>query len=454
MSGDPATRLSALPRLELVRPAAVAERPRTAGEPPASHAERALARIWSEMLEVETVYRGDRFFALGGDSLRAAYVLEKVEKELGLRLRPEELGRGTLADLAARCDGRAVEAPTCPDGREPALTLRRVDPLRFAAPIKALFDREGMPHLAAFFDHAYPAAVREGAGSWVALDEQDVVVGHMGMFVHRFTCGAERYTGALGANLVMDRRHRNLTNAIALVQRMSSDLQAEGSVDFLFGDPNDAAWSIMSNVGTMTDVGVVERFVLPIGGAGLVRPAVSLYLALTLRPDDGAVVEMERRAAATFDTREIEEPPGRATVLRPVRPPELYSRRLEGYPTDRDDWFLFTRGGERVAAVLVRRLEEGDRAHLCCIWRRPEIGLATLLQPLVGDLRRAGVTRLQASSLASSPLGRELLAAGFRARERVARFGALACSPRGRALLEGGVEWEITDLDCDRGVDR
>ena len=76
-----------------------------------------------------------------------------------------------------------------------------------------------------------------------------------------------------------------------------------------------------------------------------------------------------------------------------------------------------------------------------------------LLRPIVADLRSLGITRLQASTLVSSPLGREFRAAGFREREGAIRFGALPCSSRGRSLLERRVGWEITDLDCDRGLD-
>lgn len=451
---EPGARLSALPRLEVMRSAAEDERPRAVGEAPATRTERVLARLWSSVLEVETVYRDDRFFALGGDSLRAVYVLEQAEKELGHRLRPDELSRATLAQLADLCDGRAVALASCADPRESAATVRRVDPLRFGDRIKELFEREGMPHLVEFFDRTYPDAVREGAGSWVALDENERVVGHMAMFPHRFTYGTTQYTGGLGANLVMDRRHRNLTGAMALVQRMVSDLEERQDVDFLFGDPNDAAQSVMSSVGGMTNVDEITRYVLPVGGTGIADPAASLYLSMTLGRGREEPIGMERRSARAFDAREVERPPGEAPLLRPIRSPELYRRRLDGYPSEQDDWYLFTSEGERVAAILVRRLDGGDRVHLCSIWRAPDIALGRLLRPLVADLRREGAARLQALTLDSSPLGRELRAAGFRARERIARFGTMACSPRGRALLEQDVEWEITDLDCDRGVER
>ena len=450
---NPDARLSALPKTLIAPSDDATERPRSVGEEPATPTERALARLWSRMLEVEKVYRQDNFFRVGGDSLRGVYVLEQAEKELGHRFRPEELSALTLAELAAIRDERTTIDAVSAERHGPTMTMRRVDPLQFADQIKSLFAREGMHAHSEFFDQAYPDAVKEGASSWVMLDEGDCVVGHIAVFPHRFVCDGSEYTAALGANLVVDSRHRNLINAMALAERVVSDLGSDANVDLLFGDPNDDARAIMSSVGGFTDIDVLGRFVLPVTHHGLLNPAVALYLAATLGRGRREPIDMERRSARDFDTAEVERPPGETPALRPVHSAALYRRRLEGYPADGDDWYLFTRDADRVAAVLVRRLQAGGRAQLCSIWRRPEIPLVQLLRPIVADLRSLGITRLQASTLVSSPLGREFRAAGFREREGAIRFGALPCSPRGRSLLERRVGWEITDLDCDRGLD-
>jgi amino acid adenylation domain-containing protein len=49
---------------------------------PETESERALARIWSELLELERVGRNDNFFTLGGHSLLAVRLLARVAKEL------------------------------------------------------------------------------------------------------------------------------------------------------------------------------------------------------------------------------------------------------------------------------------------------------------------------------------------------------------------------------------
>jgi hypothetical protein len=450
---EPNAPLGLLPKLLTGRSHDTAERPLSVGEEPATRTERAIARLWCRMLELEKAHRQDNFFRLGGDSLRGVYFLEQAEKEIGHRFRAEELSALTLAELAVIRDGGTTLGAATVEPRGPTMAVRRVDPLRFADQIRSLFQREGMHPLVEFFGRAYPEAVKEGASSWVMLDESDRIVGHIAAFSHRFVCDGSEYRAALGANLVMDSRHRNLTNAMALAERVVADLGSQENVDFLFGDPNEGARAIMSSIGGFRDIDLVSRFVLPLSHTGLLGPAVSVYLAATLGRGGREQIDMERRKARDFDTAEVERPPGVTPTLRPVHPATLYRRRLKDYPSEGDDWYLFTREGERVAAVLIRRLQDEGRAQLCCAWRSPEVPLADLLRPIVADLRGSRVTRLQLCTLLSSPLGREVRAAGFRAREGAIRFGALPCSPRGRSLLERGVSWEITDLDCDRGLD-
>jgi acyl-coenzyme A synthetase/AMP-(fatty) acid ligase/thioesterase domain-containing protein/acyl carrier protein len=51
---------------------------------PVTPVQRELADIWCEVLEVEQVGLDDDFFALGGDSLRAAWLFAEIETRLGL----------------------------------------------------------------------------------------------------------------------------------------------------------------------------------------------------------------------------------------------------------------------------------------------------------------------------------------------------------------------------------
>ncbi|HST62734.1 MAG TPA: amino acid adenylation domain-containing protein, partial [Longimicrobium sp.] len=70
-------------------------------EAPASEAERAVAEIWSELLGVERVGRGDHFFELGGHSLLAVQVGSRVRRALGAEVAPGELfDHPVLTDFA------------------------------------------------------------------------------------------------------------------------------------------------------------------------------------------------------------------------------------------------------------------------------------------------------------------------------------------------------------------
>jgi acyl carrier protein len=68
--------------------------------------EELLAGIWTHLLKVERVSIYDNFFDLGGHSLLATQVVATLEKELGLRIKPNELAFQTLGQLAASCKER------------------------------------------------------------------------------------------------------------------------------------------------------------------------------------------------------------------------------------------------------------------------------------------------------------------------------------------------------------
>jgi hypothetical protein len=70
-------------------------------EAPVGEVENVLAGIWSELLRVERVGRGDHFFELGGHSLLAVRVISRVRRALGVEASPRDLfERPVLADFA------------------------------------------------------------------------------------------------------------------------------------------------------------------------------------------------------------------------------------------------------------------------------------------------------------------------------------------------------------------
>src|SRR4030081_3169600 len=75
----------------------------------------------------------------------------------------------------------------CPGGLlVSGVDITRANPLDHAGGIKRLFLPHDRPEFPAFFDRAYPGAVRSGASSWIGLDADQRVVMHIGQFPHRF----------------------------------------------------------------------------------------------------------------------------------------------------------------------------------------------------------------------------------------------------------------------------
>jgi amino acid adenylation domain-containing protein len=73
---------------------------------PRGDVERALARIWTELLRIPNVGRHDNFFALGGHSLLSALCTTRLKAELGLELPIAAFFHGaTIAQLAAATTG-------------------------------------------------------------------------------------------------------------------------------------------------------------------------------------------------------------------------------------------------------------------------------------------------------------------------------------------------------------
>ncbi|MGW2089826.1 amino acid adenylation domain-containing protein [Streptomyces sp. NPDC001880] len=90
-----------LATLEATRTSSAAVGPRT-------DTERALAGIWAEVLGLDTVGVTDRFFDVGGNSLRAIQVLARVRERLGAGLGLEQIfAHPTVAGLAQQVSGIA-----------------------------------------------------------------------------------------------------------------------------------------------------------------------------------------------------------------------------------------------------------------------------------------------------------------------------------------------------------
>jgi acyl-CoA synthetase (AMP-forming)/AMP-acid ligase II/acyl carrier protein len=78
---------------------------------PETEVERAVAALWCEVLRVAEVGAEDDFFALGGDSMRAATLLHRVEETWGREIPLEEFADGLTVARMARVLEDAEERP-------------------------------------------------------------------------------------------------------------------------------------------------------------------------------------------------------------------------------------------------------------------------------------------------------------------------------------------------------
>lgn len=72
-------------------------------QPPSTPMEQKLAGYWRALLDVQEIGRGDDFIALGGNSLLATRLANRLEAELGIRLDMGELFN-TLEEVATLCE--------------------------------------------------------------------------------------------------------------------------------------------------------------------------------------------------------------------------------------------------------------------------------------------------------------------------------------------------------------
>lgn len=66
--------------------------------------EPALASMWCELLGVAAVKPTDQILCLGGNSLVATMLANRIEMEWGFRPTVEQLFSSTLRELACACD--------------------------------------------------------------------------------------------------------------------------------------------------------------------------------------------------------------------------------------------------------------------------------------------------------------------------------------------------------------
>lgn len=73
-----------------------------------SEIEEQLSAYWCELLGIEAVKRNDHFLEIGGNSMMATILANRIEDEMGVRPSMEELFN-TLEHLAMACEALMEE---------------------------------------------------------------------------------------------------------------------------------------------------------------------------------------------------------------------------------------------------------------------------------------------------------------------------------------------------------
>ena len=93
---------------------------------PQTPAERALAKIWCELLKLPQVSVTDNFFDLGGHSLLAMQAIHRIQAQLGVHLRPQQFIFETLRQIARSVEGSAQPPEANPETVSPPGLLGRL----------------------------------------------------------------------------------------------------------------------------------------------------------------------------------------------------------------------------------------------------------------------------------------------------------------------------------------
>src|SRR5205823_6353372 len=105
------------------RPAAIGEFDSSV---PNGELEQAMARIWQDVLTIDQVYATDTFFDLGGHSLLCIRVVDRFERETGIRVVPLDLLNQTLRQIVAGIESRRGARDKLAQGRRAGILSRLV----------------------------------------------------------------------------------------------------------------------------------------------------------------------------------------------------------------------------------------------------------------------------------------------------------------------------------------
>lgn len=329
-----------------------------------------------------------------------------------------------------------------------ALTIQRIEPSSQGAGIKRLFLGHERPEFPGWFERAYPVAVRDGATSFVSLDESGQVVIHMAAFRASFWLGEGRVDGALLCNLMAHRDHRGFFPVVAVIKRAVRDLRADGA-EFIYTNPINKGSVAVMKAGGLPQIGSQNRFLLPLGHR---RMLVDLALAARLGARrflwprlTAHEVPAAQAAEWTVRTRT------RVSRVTSARHPQLYFMRLGPLEGERFIGIRLTDAvdGEVGAALAHRESDdptEWDLVTLRCLRIEHVPGAVAAVGQL---MRRHGARRLSLSALQSTPYAAALVRGGSIQRHEPWAIVGAGYTDAGKSVIAGMAESDLEKIDVD-----
>ncbi|CAN5342686.1 hypothetical protein BH11ACT7_BH11ACT7_16280 [soil metagenome] len=109
---------------------------RPAFNPPVGEQESLVARVWSEVLRVDSLGRDDSFYALGGDSMSVVQMVAVLREQHGIFMAPTDLASApTVAEFATRIHTDPHNAPDTTAGSLTTVPLRAISPSTTGTPL-------------------------------------------------------------------------------------------------------------------------------------------------------------------------------------------------------------------------------------------------------------------------------------------------------------------------------
>lgn len=281
------------------------------------------------------------------------------------------------------------------------LTLERCLPSACAAEIQALFTRAGQPEFSSVFDRVYRVREKLGMRSWVARENNDVVL-HISAAPEPFSHGSRTVKGALLADLMADPTHRDFWGPIKLARKMVSDIRAEGATDFIATSYLPAAEGVFRAAG-FKQFAVVRRHVMP-----LIWP-YPLVRRLLLRQRVPRLTAVPfRDGRSEIDLSDLASP----GCFRPLATPEYFGTRMPRLEYPSGTWLLAGEAASPDAVVLVSP-KPTELIIADVLWRDENVSLAGVLASVSRWAARSGNRRLTITTMEQSRLGEAARRAGF-----------------------------------------